>query len=105
MWGGGSDLSGDEWRRGGGRCIRDSWGMNASTTQEVSARRNNTRWRRSCFVAKREVEETNLGMWNDKKTGGGTIRVVIFIVGVRLDAWADQVDICTGHRTAHSRFR
>jgi len=48
---------------GGGGCIRDSWEMNTSTTQEkVSARRDNRRGRRSCFVAMREVEETSLGI-------------------------------------------
>jgi len=46
--------------------------MNAGSTQERdSARRDNTRGRRSCFVAKCEDEETNLGMWNDKKNGRG----------------------------------
>lgn len=44
----------------------------------VSARRGRRGRRRSCFVAKREVEETNLGMWMTKKREE-TIRPVIFI--------------------------
>jgi len=58
---------------GEGVCIRDSWEMNTSTTQEkVSARRDNRRGRRSCFVAMREVEETSLGMRMTKKQEDNT---------------------------------
>lgn len=52
----------------------------------------------SRFVAKREVEETNLGMLMTKKREG-TIRRAIFILARdEIRDCMDQVEICTGRR-------
>ena len=69
----GGDLSGSVGAGCGGEWdVYVTRGMNTSATQKASARRDEEmRRRRSCFVAKREVEETNLGMLMTKKTGGG----------------------------------
>ena len=63
----------------------------------VSARRGRRGRRRSCFVAKREVEETNLGMWMTKKREEDNTSV-IFIVGVKIRCMGRPSGNWTGHR-------
>lgn len=91
------DLSEDD-GSGGGGCIRDSWEMNTSTTQEkVSARRDNRRGRRSCFVAMREVEETSLGMRMTKKQEDNTASD-LYSPGGEIRCMGRPSGNCTGHR-------
>jgi len=70
-------------------CIRDSWGDERKHySGERSLHAETMRGRRSCFVAKREVEETNLGMWMTKKREEDNTSSDLYSLAARLDAWA-----------------
>jgi hypothetical protein len=72
--------------------------MNTSTTQGRSLHAETGRRRRSCFVAKREVEETNLGMWMTKKREEDNTTSDLYSPGGEIRCMGRPVEICPGHR-------
>jgi hypothetical protein len=94
------DLSGVEWGVGEGVCIRDSWGMNTSTTQEkVSARRDNRKGGGVVSSRCAKSRKQALGLRMTKKQEDNTT-TDLYSPGVRLDAWADQWKLSQPSTTA-----